>query len=277
MRSLTCSIACVTGACLPAGPKSSATSQRGSLRRGDWSFRPSKQPGRAWNWPHYLAAANRPACCQRRDTQMTRRMHRQSYDENRPLRYMGRRRDTCLSYTVECICEDRCFRHLTPKAVRSYLLHLPTMYWGHLVVRSGCPTKTPFYGRFTYRVEAVATCPTCGCARGRDEFRRKVLVAPDAATKVGRDAYADALAFDVGNAKARVAWRLGISCVFCGVFCGTRLPQNQRWPERGPFDRLCTRCARNEKVDAARWQREHGTKPPEEWLLLKAIERARAA
>lgn len=208
------------------------------------------------------------------------------------MAYRGKRRDKCLSWVVEAITQQRRFRHLTSAAVRSYLLHLSASGDHDEVVRvdlSGpnpdrphyLTSKPPFRLRDTYRTTRER-CPTCQQATHRRSCSRDILVAPDAPTKRGRRWYARALAFDSSNAMARVGWRLGVSCVVCGDVLFRR--RQTDWEERrqsvlGLHEPLCSACGLNEQRDIRAWRREYGwdSKPPEEWLLLKAVERIRKA
>lgn len=215
--------------------------------------------------------------------------------EDYPLLNTGHMwRSERLDWMVANLTDCRAFRHLTDEAIRSYLLYLAESD-SYRAVRSeaqglgppgsgrGITSRPPFFQTEVFR-RKISECETCGhCTHKR--VTRQVLVAPDAPARQGREIYANGLRFDWLNTAIRVAWRLGVSCFVCGSFLGARRPQKFHRHETvlgsggDPFYPLCDTCAKNEKRDIRKWQRQHGynADPPEEWLLLRAVERARKA
>jgi hypothetical protein len=210
-----------------------------------------------------------------------------------PILEGGRRRDCSLSYTVEHLAGLRGFRHLTEAAIQSYLLFLAesgrssvvrTDIRGFRSVDAGEGGNTtsdpPFYMLDTYG-HAMDECPTCHHKRYEHKTRR-IYVAPDAPKRSNRDTYKRGIAFDIGNAAARVAWRLGTSCIVCGVFCGVR--QRQEMYRRDSilgrlgtvYTPMCQACLDAEIRDRRKWRKHDPVNdPPKEWLLLMAAERMR--
>lgn len=68
-----------------------------------------------------------------------------------------------------------------------------------------------------------------------------------------------------------VAWRLGVSCGMCGVYGGRRPPRSRSQMTEW----ACESCASAERRDRRAWRRKHGweARPPDEWLILRNIER----
>ena len=164
------------------------------------------------------------------------------------------RRDSSLSWVVDRALAQRRFRHLTPEAIRSYLLGYACMlrgqYGGDEVVN---------HAWHPHLVHSWL----CG-------------------------GWAEGLRFDTSNALAAIHNRLGVSCRYCPIVIRTqkvdwRYDQFNQWQRRdnqhrSPRKIICESCLKIIQRDTGIWQRKTGDPTlPEEWLIIRMAERTMRA